>query len=470
MYKVLIADDEPWVVYGLERLISWEDHGFQICGTAANGDEAFEKCLALRPDVLISDIRMPGLSGIALLEQLRETIENIEVIFVSGYSSFDYAQKALRLGAADYLVKQVTAKQLAEAVQRLKSKLDEKLRKNIESDFYALIALLDDENKVSISELLTQHKKPINYKYYRMVNFTGKSYIANEHNFIFKTGRDKFSALVGYSSPRDLGIWLKNLHKHQYKAGISGRGTMDSLLFNLFREADIAFYTALMVKKDLFCAYKKKAGEEKVQYIVDTLSALEAALAQNDIPMCHRYLDDLKNVCKNLLLDRTAQIYNALTMIFKQYTENEIYNYRRLASDYAGIDEIFDFFHQCLDVSDSKPTSLFRQIMQYVDAHYTDDLRLTDIAKKFHFAPNYFSTVFKKIAGVPFTKYITDKRMDLAKSMLTSSNLSLQEIVEHVGYNDYFQFNKTFKRETGVAPGQYRKEFSNENTNSTIIS
>jgi len=239
MYKVLIADDEPWVIYGLQRLISWEEHGFTVCGTASNGDEAFEKCLSLKPDVLISDIRMPGLSGIDLLESLRESAADIEVVFVSGYSAFEYTQKAVRLGAADYLIKQVTAKQLSEACQRLKTKLDSK--------------------------------------------------------------------------------------------GIQS-------------------------------------------------------------------------------------------------------------------------------------TKQFNQILQFVDENYTDNLRISDLAKEFHFTPNYFSTVFKKIAGVHFTKYITDKRIELAKSLLSNDSLSLQEIVERVGYKDYFQFIKIFKRETGISPGQYRKGTTNAKT------
>ena len=453
MYRALIADDEPWVIYSLQHLINWEEQGFTICGTADNGDEALEKCLSLKADVLISDIRMPGLSGIELLTRLQEAAPDIEVIFVSGYSSFEYTQKAIQLGAADYLLKQVTAKDLLEACKGLKAKLDEKKQRRTDMDIYTFLALMDEDERVSIAEWIRQKRVSQVYESYRMINFAGElpARHLGEVCYVFKTGRDKFTALVGYSCGQQLKSFLRMLGT--CKTGISRKGDTNALFLDLYKEADIAFYTALMAHKGCV-TYKKEADKETVQEIVRLLSTIETSFNQGDRALYLIHLGKLSRICENLLLDRVAQVHNALSMIFK--LENETPGYRQLALEYNCIGDMFEFFRQCLS-EDGEQRPLFQIIMQYIDEHYTEDLRLSSVAEEFHFAHNYFSTMFKKMAGVSFTKYIADKRMTLAKTLLKNSSLTLQEIVERVGYNDYFQFIKTFKRETGTTPGQYRR-------------
>ncbi|MDR1530753.1 MAG: response regulator [Clostridiales bacterium] len=126
MYKVIIADDEYWAAYGLQHSIRWEDYGFDVAGIAQDGREALDMCRELRPSVLISDIRMPGMDGLELLSALRLSLSWVEVVFVSGYAEFSYAQQAVRLGAFDYMLKQVDETQLAELLGRLRLHLDKR--------------------------------------------------------------------------------------------------------------------------------------------------------------------------------------------------------------------------------------------------------------------------------------------------------------------------------------------------------
>lgn len=124
MYRILLADDEQWVLYGLTRLICWEDYGFTITDTAGDGIEALQKVREGKPDLLISDIRMPGVSGLGLVEKIREMGLGTIVVFISGYSDFTYAKQAIRLGAFDYLIKQVEEEELTATLIRVKEQLD----------------------------------------------------------------------------------------------------------------------------------------------------------------------------------------------------------------------------------------------------------------------------------------------------------------------------------------------------------
>lgn len=122
MYKVFIADDEIWIIIGLKKMI--EDSGlpFYVIGDATNGVAALEEIEEKKPDVLFTDIRMPGYNGLELLAHLKEKEMGIQVIFISGYSEFKYAQSALRMGAFDYLLKPIEQDKLNEVLTRIQDK------------------------------------------------------------------------------------------------------------------------------------------------------------------------------------------------------------------------------------------------------------------------------------------------------------------------------------------------------------
>ena len=98
MFKVLLIDDEPIIREGLETIIDWSQHGFEICGEAANGRDGLEKVRHMQPDLLIVDIKMPVIDGLKLLEELRKEGNQVQALILTGYSEFAYAQKAVNLG------------------------------------------------------------------------------------------------------------------------------------------------------------------------------------------------------------------------------------------------------------------------------------------------------------------------------------------------------------------------------------
>ena len=107
MIQAILADDEGIIVKGLKKLIDWERLGVEIVGEAGDGAEALELIQKKAPQLVVSDIAMPGLSGLEMLRQIGSQRMNTKVIFISGYQEFSYAQDAVRYGAVDYLLKPV---------------------------------------------------------------------------------------------------------------------------------------------------------------------------------------------------------------------------------------------------------------------------------------------------------------------------------------------------------------------------
>ena len=105
MYSILIVDDEPIVKIALRSILPWEEHGFSICGTASNGLEALPLIEQHHPDVIITDLKMPGMDGLELIRTLKEKNCPGEILVLSNYEDFDSVRSALLLGAADYLLK-----------------------------------------------------------------------------------------------------------------------------------------------------------------------------------------------------------------------------------------------------------------------------------------------------------------------------------------------------------------------------
>jgi two-component system, response regulator YesN len=125
MYKLLIVDDETEILEGLRTIIDWENNGITLCGEACNGIEALEKIHQLTPDIVIMDIRMPLLDGLELLARVSQNNLPVKCIILSGYDDFYYAQKAIDLKAANYLLKPCRPNDILGAVLKVKAELDE---------------------------------------------------------------------------------------------------------------------------------------------------------------------------------------------------------------------------------------------------------------------------------------------------------------------------------------------------------
>ena len=124
MYRVVLVDDEPLIVEGLRRVVRWEDFGCEVAGTAEDAVQGAELIRTLRPDILFTDIRMPGDDGLTMLAGLRSEFPAMQVAVLTGYREFSYAQEAIRLGVARFLLKPSKMGEINEALKAVTERLD----------------------------------------------------------------------------------------------------------------------------------------------------------------------------------------------------------------------------------------------------------------------------------------------------------------------------------------------------------
>lgn len=124
MYKIVIADDEEFVLESFNASVNWEAYGFQVVGLAYNGVDAYELIQALKPDVVFTDIKMPGLNGLEVIKRTLDLDESIQCIVISGHAEFAYAQRALNYGAIGYCLKPFEDSEIISMLNKAKSILD----------------------------------------------------------------------------------------------------------------------------------------------------------------------------------------------------------------------------------------------------------------------------------------------------------------------------------------------------------
>lgn len=134
MYRAFMCDDEMWILLSLKNLIDWQEEGFFICGEATDGLKAWERIRNLQPDLIFSDIKMPGMDGIELVRKVREEGIGAEIIIISGYSEFQYAKAAMQYGCTDYLLKPIDEEELLDCIRRVRQRLDEKNPEEVGKD------------------------------------------------------------------------------------------------------------------------------------------------------------------------------------------------------------------------------------------------------------------------------------------------------------------------------------------------
>lgn len=150
MYKVAIFDDEYIVLQGLRQMIDWTGYGLELVGTASDGLSALDLVQRQAPDIVFTDIRMPGMDGLKLIEEIMRQTPDTYCIVFSGFNEFEYVKRALQLGVVDYLEKPITVDSIQHSIRRVLSRIEaeeatERLRKQVEESRHAVHAAAEND-------------------------------------------------------------------------------------------------------------------------------------------------------------------------------------------------------------------------------------------------------------------------------------------------------------------------------------
>ena len=518
--RLMIVDDDEQIRNGIRTGIDWSALGIDEVISASSGTEALSVFHERNPEIVITDIRMPGINGLELLENIKASRPKTRVIILSGYTDFDYLKTAIKYDAVDYEVKPVRTKYLINLIQKIR---DEILREQIsEREYQAylahyLLSFEDDfitgkiQDRLVIREILNRcySVSPSGLTFCVLFRLRQpEKHDQAEQQFFRDFIRQQFR--VNDSQSRSLGleskagemaflIWLESrsmlqacqaigelvnqIQQWVNHLSVDGRLTFTAGISGIIQDNDYAralagakqaltarFYTA---KNSVlvFDPGKNLSSEALTRLLTD--NDFRSALTSNDLEKADRLIRDdfskIRNRSENTpdcirqyaielmkLIEITCASEN-MKIIQTIQPKTRIINQNN--ADLT-VEDCQDLLHSVVDeirmIRHNDYSPTISRATDYIRRNFTSDLRVESVAVHVAKSPNYFSHLFKTECGVSFKRYINKLRIEKAKTLLLETNMLISEISADVGFKDFTYFTQVFKKIEGYPPSFLR--------------
>ncbi|HHV11584.1 MAG TPA: response regulator [Clostridiales bacterium] len=515
--RILIADDEKLTRDGLISSISWDKLPFDHIDQADDGINALQLARTQVPDVLLTDIRMPRMNGIELAEKIQELNPHCPIIFMSGYSDKEYLMAAIKLKAVRYVEKPFTAEDLTEALSEsvstiLQTRANQKSNALFTRDASSKLAqnmtrsgysskndpALDDSGlrdrihpktafttfiiklKASLNNLTEEGTTSIINDIHRAVtrrNMSEIHFIKQDSVFvmhIFADERPAESLLLRLAQeikeliPKDISFFI-SIGKTAVGAG---------KVFHSYNSAVILLQSSFFYEYGSILNYGNSPDPLPANYPYEFAEDFTKAIQEKELvrsralaeAFYHSLLHNhslLANGVKDVYYKLFMQI-NMVQYDLKLQTETSAADSESLLETISNCDilrelhmmllaKIDEFAHRLQSLSQENPTIFM--IRDYISRHYSDySLSIKDISDHVHLSSSYLCTVFKTETGKTLNQYITQFRVEKAKQLLADPRNKISDISSRVGYSDGNYFGKSFKKEVGLSPSEYREK------------
>ncbi len=499
MMKILIVDDEYFARKAILQMVAdWSSDASLM--EAEDGVAALELIEQHTPDIIITDIRMPGLDGIALAKFVHDNQIGAAVIIISGFDDFHYAREAIRYRVENYLLKPVDRSELYPQLNELKDKYSAAEKKQLN----ALIAcsLFDEDTKKINEEISTLLNLDEETDYSRTIVL----WLSPEHHALAVSSLRGFigprfkhaAALSDRQSPHLLALWLCGREKDLHYESI--RILCDTVSMQMQQELKYSKYTVhsgtsslQKGSKDIYesCKAAKLASlqallSHEIKTInhtsIHTSYLYDAAFLNDWTQSFQRKLTNLQEDEAIAMLDSWSE--QSLAKQFSAYMQQDWFaatvqimntiighTNKEVEASFIEQQSLFDYFSAEAHLNQLKgwtrgicgllkkkeaKTGLIENIKHDVELHFATKITLEELAKNKYFVdPSYLSRQFKKKSGVSFTSYLLSVRMEKAKDLLENGEAqSISEAASRVGFNDDSYFIQMYKKYYGETPGK----------------
>ncbi len=501
MFKIMIVDDEALICRRLKNDIDFEAIGYIVCATVTNSRQALQLIDIKKPDVVIVDIMMPDLNGLELIEAIQNKNPSIQIIILSGYDEFKYAQRALELGVCNYLLKPVNKKKLIETLQTLtKNNLNkqkkiamtfESVTKHLEGTYYVVafepglrgkqkniastlelflvrakeffpkecflvidqqlvFLLLSCDSTTSLPTIKEQIDSFI-YSFEKSFEAASQEIAASENRFYCYVG--VAPPATGQQNLRNAKKRAESLLEYCYFSG----NTTTAIYNKVDWSSDIHSkpYSSTVLKKEvstiLYYVLSAKVSMA-IRHLKDFFNSNMRFVSQHRksfLMECNMFY-----LLLGLILEEKGfcNIIIPIEQFYKKISAMESYNQVLCFFE----NEIIRIRNQVTGIDISNENSLVFKIKQYVLKNYRNKISLDELSQTIYLSTSYLSSYFKKQTGQTISEYMIIVRIEQAKRLLVESNDTVNQIAEQVGYSGYRYFSTLFKNITGVTPIQYR--------------
>lgn len=508
MVKILLVDDEVWIRTSLKNKIEWNEE-LTLLAEASDGYEALKLAVNLRPDIVITDVRMPGMSGLEMLSKMREFLPDLEAVFISGYNEFDYVKSAIELDASGYVLKPIRKKELNDTLSRTLNKIKKNnlLRKTSATQlalFHKLLeafynqAPVDQQVFFSLLTDLHFHSEHMYVLLIRLLENDEVSLSIEQELTAATAALSHPYVYTVFTADRNIyGIFLSSTEKIPLVS--YARDLIRRFSRKLSLDASVALGTPAHAIEELPSTFSSARNGLKLMHLYscheiilpDTETSNEPFVSlpkeiqrdildgiyahnQKDVSLALQNLRNFLARQEHLTIQEVSRVLqlllgNILQLLYDKDTARNIADkgislMQTLSSIQPDADLLEKFCSYCMEatVSAEKNTSIeetIRKAEDYLAEHFKEDLSLKKMASLFYLNASYFSVSFKNITGKNFNEYLTELRIREAKKLLSKSTLKVNQISRLVGYEDCSYFGKIFRKATGMTPAEYQRQF-----------
>ncbi len=423
MYTIVIADDERTIRKSLIHKVDWEAIGFQVVGEAENGIEALELVEKLEPDLLLSDIKMPFVTGIELARQVREVRPMTQIAFLSGYDDFTFAQQAIQYNIISYMLKPITLEKITEELILIREKMEKKFAEFLSTD---VIHVRTDKSNLLLSLLMDEYSPEV----------WGEEPKKYEQTMILEAMQ---CGLLETNAPEQMHYVVMTMiitdENGKNVTSAANVKSIDGILGKYFR------YSSVFVQKKI------------VSLLMGTRREIEKylSIAVDDIV---QNVDRIMKCNMVIGVSRTVQKITGTHSCYHEAMKAMSYS----AGKKSGINFISDIEQR----QRSGEVSGERAVKIINEKYMNPELSLSDVSSEIGITPNYLSALIKREKGSSFKDLLTSKRLDVAKELLSNTGLKVWEIAEKCGYSEPHYFSYCFKKYTGESPNAYRRKFEEQ--------
>jgi len=419
----MIVDDEPKIRKGLINFIEWKKLECEVVYEAVDGIDARNNLESFRPDIVIADIKMPGLNGLELAQYVQEKHSLIKVIILTGYSDFHFAQSAIKSGVIDFVLKPTSTEKILDAVSKAKDLLRQQSENKLR--FQAL------ENKVNYS-LIELREKFI-------------------HDILSGVVADP---LMLEEKMKELDICLENHIILLYEIGRCK--THDEIAVPV-EQSRFAF----AFKNFLALAFKNYRNYNVFinSRLICTLILFEQGTCyecvQTILPVCKEILEMVDNFMNFEISIGISGMHENCSDMPKAYGEAS----KALSDKFCNGNRIFIYEDNPVQLENSKKQDnyIISKVIDYMTGNYNSTINLRSIAGHVHVNASYLSRLFHKKTGETITQSLTRLRLEKAKELLNNPEVKSHEAAIMVGFEDPSYFSQAFKKYTGLSPKEYKR-------------
>ena len=506
MIKLLIVDDEQIEREGLRVILGRSFPGLDIA-EAKNGREAVGMAGELQPDVILMDIKMPGMNGLEAVERIRADDPDIKFVMVTAYDTFEYARSAIKLGVKDYLLKPSKAAEIVATVGKVLKEVEEErlsreadrrqrdaLRKTlplVETDVVTQL-LFDHVHEVHLDELVGLLGAGTTSEAFAMIVQLpegSESLYSVVKEKIRQAGSGWMGAMYGRQIPviafrepvrsfRSQAVGMARELLSAARAGAEAGwfvgigGVCESLeqIRQSYQEALIASMDPTLPVKYRFyedvpspgAARDKPFDKQRERLIFDRIRLGQWEPLEADVT---EFLRGCENEGVDLLMaqQRVLELLWIAARVMLELgveTDTPVYSFQ--ARDYRELrfesGRLLEGMRRAYaEHRERLEPDAIQQIKRYIVEHSHEDITLDAIGRRAGLSPFYISKIFKEQLGVNYIDFLTECRIDKAKKLMADPDKSLKEITFEVGYHDPNYFSKVFKKMCDMSPTEYRR-------------